>query len=131
MGTATNVALLDGAAGATHTFVPQIKGPGKVSFINLDSDLAAASERLVSLFKPSNSQRNTTRYSLDLDFPLKRSDGGTPAVYSVAGHARFNGQYVLPTEMTTTEREEFAYMVGQMVQNALLVAGVEDLDPPS
>lgn len=130
MATASNLTLNYDATNS-DVFKPQVKREGHVSYVSHDEDIAAASKRVESDFKPITAARPVQRVKQTLSFPLKRSDGGSPAVYTASNVARFIGEWVLPDSMSDAEKLEFDYQVESLIAEATMRLARRESDPPS
>lgn len=130
MATASDITLSTDESTGTSVFKPLTKSEGRVFFVARDDDISAASRTLSLLFRPESNTRQTNRFNASLAMPLKRSDGGSPATYTASDVARFNGEWVLPSNMSAAERAELGIMVRDLVAETAVEAATDDLDPP-
>jgi len=130
MATASDITLATDGSTGTSVFKPLVKSEGRVQYVARDADISAASRTLSVLFRPESNTRKTNRINASLAMPLKRSDGGDPATYSADDVARFNGEWVLPSDMSQSERDELGYMIRSLISDTAIQAASDDLDPP-
>jgi hypothetical protein len=130
MANATDLTLSTDGSTGTRVFKPVIKDVGSVLFIARDTDVSAADATVKTLFRPANNSRKTTRFSVALAYPLKRSDGGSPATYTAPDVARVQVDWVIPVGMSQAERETLSFMANDMVSEAIIQNAIDDLDPP-
>lgn len=129
MATASDVTLSTDDSTGTSVFKPLIKEAGRVEYVARNSLLAAATRKLIALFRPETNTRKTQRLNLSIAMPLLRSVGD-PAVYSADDVARVNLEWVFPVSMSLAERQELGYMLRDLVNESAIKAAYEDLDPP-
>lgn len=131
MSQVTAITIDSSALGAEqHIFAPRSVSAGSAIFVNSEGNTSAGNKTLSLGFSPSKAKRKTDRVTLDLAFPLERQVGEpTYNQYEVEDVARAQFVGVMPTSMTTAEREDFAYLVANAIMDGTFFGYMTDLDP--
>lgn len=117
--------IADGAA-ANKTFAPERVSPESSTFTERSSGVSAGFIRLGVKFSPAASNRPTNRIDVSLDLPVLATVNG---VSEVAYVGRFKGYFVVPDQMTATDRANLLAFVANGLDNTTVKAVIKDLDP--
>lgn len=119
MATTANVVINDGTA--NQTFAPVKRDGGRLSFLNKVGSVAAAFKSVVLGYDLHSARRKTDKVTLDLDFPLERTENG---VVTASNVARGRVSLVLPDVMTDAERTAFYNLLKNGVAHAAFLGYV-------
>jgi hypothetical protein len=128
MPSASTISLDDGqSTPVSHDFAPRVQvGPENILLINDEADTSAGQMKLQLGFSAASSKRPTNRVKVSFTYPVEQTVDG---VVRVAYTARFNGEVVLPEEMTQAQRDDMAAFIGNALSHATVAGYVSDLDP--
>lgn len=128
MPAAAAITLADGqATPVNHTFNPRIfVGPGETVLINDEALTSAGQMKLTLGFSAASQARPTNRVKVRFSMPVEQTVNG---VTSVAYTARFDGDIVLPEQMTLDQRKNMAAYVANALSNATIKGYTSALDP--
>lgn len=120
------IALLDGAATpVSHTFNPRTSGTDQSVLVERGV-VALADKKLTLSFSASSSKRATTRVEISFEYPVVDTTSATPALI---GKGLFKGYFVIPDTFSQTNRKDLRAFVANAMDNAIVSAYVNDLDP--
>lgn len=128
MPSAATIALFDGASTpVSHNFEPLSVSPERTLLVNRESITSAGQMQLILALDPAKSTRKTNRVNIRFNYPVEATDAD--GVTRVAYTARFNGDVVIPEEMTQAQRDDVAAFIKNALANAVVNGIVSDLDP--
>lgn len=127
MPAATQISIND-ATPTAHLFDPVGKTPAGavLYFNNTDASTSATAESLAVSFSRANGSRATNRVKLSLAVPYEQTVDGAIEVRSTA---RMNVDFILPDDMTASEREDFIALCSNSLDATDIKNHVEDLIP--
>lgn len=114
------------ATPVAKSFAPERVTPELSTFTERTAAASSGFVRLGIGLSPASSRRPTNRVDISLDYPVLQTVNG---VSSVAYVGRFKGYFVVPDNMTATERADLAAFVANALDNTQVRAVVKDLDP--
>lgn len=114
------------ATPVAKSFSPERVGSDHSSFTERSAAVSAGFTRLSVAYSAASSKRPTNRVDVDVDLPVLSTVNG---VSTVAYVGRFKGYFVLPDQMTATERADLHAFVANGLDNALIKGVVTNLDP--
>jgi len=126
MPTASNIIITDDQA-VVHTFEPVKIGPNQQVLKNRSAITTAGQETIVLSAVPATSASNISRANASLSVPVEVTSTDTGRT-TVDDTARFFCNSIVPDNMTSAERETFAYMAGQLVINTIIQGYISDSD---
>lgn len=110
-----------------HVYVPRQVSPNLSIFRNTaDAAVAATEEQIGLSFSPASSSRETNKVKISLAVPHEQTVDGAVVVRDTF---RFNGEFVIPDGMSSTERAHAAALVANMLDNADISGYITDLEP--
>lgn len=126
MPSATPLSVND-ATPTAHVFDPMTVTPELATYRNYaDAAVSASAEQLIVSLSLATSQRATNKVKVTISDPIEQTVDGVVVVRSTP---RFTGEFILPDDMSVSERDHF----GALVRNALAHADIkgyyEDLKP--
>jgi hypothetical protein len=77
---------------------------------------------------PASSKRSTNRVKISFDYPktaVSTVDGSERTVYT----ARFNADVVIPNEMASADRDDFAAFIKNALADSVVNGYIKELDP--
>lgn len=119
------LSIADGAAVA-KSFAPVSVGTSSAIFAERSSGVSAGFKLLTVGYSPASSKRATHRVPVSLALPTLSTVNG---VSTVAYTGRFDGTFIIPEQMTASERADLVAFVTNGLSLALLKNVVKDLDP--
>jgi len=126
MPSATTISIND-ATPTAHAFVPVQVSPSLSIFRNTADAATSASEEMLGLsISRSSSARATDKVKVSLSLPHEQTIDGAVVVRSTA---RMNVEFVLPSDMTSTERADFAALAANALDHADVKGYLTDLEP--
>jgi hypothetical protein len=114
------------ATPVAKSFAPERVAPESSIFTERSAAVSAGFTKLSIAYSAASSQRATNRVDVQLDFPVLSTVNG---VSTVAYRGLFKGYFVIPDQMTATERADLAAFVANALDNTQVRAVVKDLDP--
>lgn len=127
MPSASTISLNDGqATPVSHDFTPNQISPNSSTFVDKDSTTSAGQKKLILTFSPASVSRQTTRVGVRFAMPIEQTVDG---VTSVAYTARFNGDVVIPDQMTQAQRDDLAAFISNALAHTVVSGSISDLDP--
>lgn len=125
MPSAATVTLTD-AVPANHDFDPVSVDSKRTLLMNRESTTSAGNMQLILSFSPANASRPTNRVGIRLNVPYEHV---VDDITRVSHTARFVGEFVLPEELTSAQRDDIAAMVQDALGEANVIGYVKSLDP--
>lgn len=125
MPVASAITLAD-AVPANHVYSPVQVSTGRALLLNKATTIPASNEQLVLGFDLASARRPTDRILTQLAQPLEKTVDGTVVVRSTP---RFVGDWVLPSDMTDAERNNFWTLVKNFIAHAMVQSYVRSRDP--
>lgn len=123
---ATSLSINDSVPTA-HTFAPQSVTPASTILVDRDTaDTAAGYPQVILGLSPASSSRPTSRVNIRLNVPVEYTVDG---VVKIAYVSRFNGDIILPQEMTQQERDDFAALLKNLLADTVVQGYITNLDP--
>jgi len=131
MANATTLTLHSDAAETVPAVYNPIRvSPQRTDYINRSANTAAG-DSLASLGLDVGKGRKTNHVPVSLSMPIEIQVGDpTYNQFEVKDIARFEGRYILPQTMTTSQREKFAHLVRTFIDDAIVLAAVKDQEAP-
>lgn len=129
MPTATDIILNDGqATPVAHTFTPQSVTPQRAVLVDRagSGTTSAGHYELILSFSKAGNGRTTNRVGVRVNLPIEQTVDGRA---EIAFTARFNGEFILPDDMTEAERDDIMAFVANAMAHADISDYVEELDP--
>lgn len=126
MPSATSISIND-ATPTAHVFVPISVTPQLSLFRNTaDASISASEEQVGLSISRATAQRDTNKVKVTLSMPYEQTVDGAVQVRSTA---RFISEFVLPDDMTATERADFAKLCANSLDHADIAGYITDLTP--
>lgn len=116
------------ATPTNHTFYPMEKTMARSLFRNREAVTAFGQMELILGLSLANAKRLTNRVNVSLNHPFEITVDGNVIVRDIA---RYSGQYILPSTMLAADRARFSAMVKNTSAHAVILALLNDLDPPN
>jgi hypothetical protein len=123
----TTVTLTD-ATPTDHDFLRRGSSDGNIVLTDNSAETALGRKTLIVGSSPANAQRSTDKLTIRLNYPVEHE---VDSVTEVAHTARFRGEFVLPGDMSTTERAHFAAMISDLISESEVVDHVGGSDSMS
>lgn len=121
------ISINNGAATpVAKSFAPERVGPELSVFTERSAAVSAGFCRISAGFSSANAKRPTNRIDVDLSLPVLSTVNG---VSSVAYIGRFRGYFVVPDQMTSSERADLHAYTSNFLATAQVKGMVKDLDP--
>lgn len=114
----------DDLSTASHT--PVSVSPEYSIFENRDNATSAGYHSIGLGFSRATPQRKTTRVRVRYAMPIEQTVDG---IVRVSHTPRFNGEFILPEEMTATEKLDLQKRIETLISNAFVQSMVEDNEP--
>lgn len=126
MPSATSISIND-ATPTAHVFAPKQVSPALSLFRNVaDATTSATAEQIGLSFSEASSSRSTNKVKVTLSVPYEQTVDGAVIVRSTA---RMNVDIILPDDMTSTERADFAALAANLLDHADVAGYITDLEP--
>lgn len=126
MPAASTISIND-ATPTAHAFVPVQVSPSLSLFRNTaDAAISASAEQVGLSISRASSARSTDKVKVTLSIPHEQTIDGAVVVRSTA---RMNAEFILPDDMTSTERADFAALVANALDHADVKGYLTDLEP--
>jgi len=125
MPSATAITLTD-AASADHIYAPQGQESGVASFNDDSATTSAGRSKLTLGLSRSSNRRRTDHVNVKITFPFEHTVDG---VVRVSHAALFKGSFILPEEMSDTDRDNVKAQVNSLLGSAIVTSYVKDLEP--
>lgn len=114
------------ATPVAKSFAPERVAPESSIFTERSAAVSAGFTKLGIGFSAASSKRPTNRVDYSVDFPVLQTVNG---VSTVAYKGLFKGYFVIPDNMTATERADFHAFVANGMAHSQIKAVIKDLDP--
>lgn len=126
MPAASSISIND-ATPTAHVFVPVQVSPNLSLFRNTADAATSATEEQVGMsISRATSSRATNKVKLTLSVPHEQTVDGAVVERSTA---RMNVEFVLPDDMSSTERADFAALAANSLDAADIAGYITDLEP--
>jgi len=126
MPSASSISIND-ATPTAHVFVPISVTPQLSLFRNTaDASISASEEQVGLSISRASAQRDTNKVKVTLSVPHEQTIDGAVVVRSTA---RGICEFILPDDMTSTERADFAKLMANALDHADIAGYLTDLAP--
>ena len=126
MSAAAQLSIND-ATPTAHLFDPVAVSPSLALFRNTtDASTSATEEQIGASLSRANANRATNKAKISVSVPYEQTIDGAVVTRSVA---RANIEFVLPDDMSSSERSHFGALVRNTLANSSIADYYEDLVP--
>lgn len=123
----SNISINDGSATPVAVvFAPERLSTAETTLVDRREASRDLQPSINISFSPASANRETYKVTHDLALPLIRTENGVPMARNIA---RAKVIFTIPKSATAQERKNLRAFVTNLESNALVKAGVEDLDP--
>lgn len=126
MPAASTISIND-ATPTAHAYPPVQVSPSLSLFRNsADAATSASQEQIGLSISRANSNRSTDKVKVTLSVPHEQTIDGAVVVRSTA---RMNVDIILPSDMTSTEKADFAALAANLLDHTDVAGYITDLEP--
>lgn len=119
------LSILDGAAAAV-SYSPELLSSSQTVLVDRREASRDMQPSMSVSFDRPTANRKTYKVKRVYAYPIKQTINGVEVVTDIA---RATVEYIIPQSATLTIRKNLRALVANVEDNALVKAGVEDLDP--
>lgn len=126
MAAASPISIND-ATPTSHTFNPVSVSSNLSLFRNTSGASTSATEEQIGLsLSRASAGRSTNKVKITFAMPFEQTIDGAVVARSVA---RMNCELILPDDMSSSERDDFAALVSNLLDATAVQAYIADLEP--